>query len=89
MTQPTTTLQFGPFQLQEIFAQLPSALLLTDVDGVLQDWNDRAATLLDGVLEKGEVLYGLMTDEMELRRMQRQVKRRSCAARQACCPASR
>ena len=72
MSQLTT--QFGRFQLQEIFAQLSSALLLTDVDGVLQDWNERAAELLNGVLQQGERLYGLMGNEMELRRMQRQVK---------------
>ena len=47
---------FGPFRLHEIFTQLPSALLLTDADGVLLAWNDRAAGLLDGVLQQGEQL---------------------------------
>ena len=83
MSQLTT--QFGRFQLQEIFAQLSSALLLTDVDGVLQDWNERAATLLDGVLEKGEVLYGLMTDEMERGRVHKQAGR-PCRARRTAAP---
>lgn len=86
MSQLTT--QFGRFQLQEIFAQLSSALLLTDVDGVLQDWNERAATLLDGVLEKGEVLYGLMTDEMERGRVHKQA-RAAMQGKANSCPASR
>ena len=82
------TTQFGRFQLQEIFAQLSSALLLTDVDGVLQDRNERAATLLDGVLEKGEVLYGLMTDEMERGRVHKQA-RAAMQGKANSCPASR
>ena len=66
--------QFGPFHTDEIFAQIPSVLLLTDADGVVLDWNDRAAALLDGVLEKGKALHDLMANAMERKRVQKQAR---------------
>ena len=72
MTQVTD--HFGPFQINEIFCQLPAAWLLSDAEGKLQEWNDKAARLLDGALQPGDSLYGLITNELERKRVRRKAR---------------
>ena len=65
---------FGSFRFDEIFTQIPSALLLTDADGVLQTLNDKAVAILGDGFEEGKNLYDLMTNELERKRVQKQAK---------------